>query len=91
MDFIQRTKEESPIFQRMISEAETPDAFAAALAYGVKVDAFNEDGIVTFDELEYAGPDLSPNAPRENSMKTVNRGKVSIRAHSDISEGADNR
>lgn len=57
----------------MLSDAETEDDLAKAMAYAAKVDEFNRTGMVTLSTLEYEGPDLSPGAKRDNSMRGVKR------------------
>ena len=75
MEFKQRSRWESPIFLRMLSEADTLEAEIAAVAYGDKVEAFRDSGMVSITSLEYEGPDLSPGGDRPNCMGGV-RGKV---------------
>jgi hypothetical protein len=75
VDFIRRPASESPILQRMLDDATTDEDVAKAMAYGAKVDAFNRTGEVTVTVLEYEGPDLSPGAERENSMKLKGRSR----------------
>lgn len=77
MEFIRRRADESPIAQRMLQDATNADELEKALDYMDKVDAFHKTGEVTVTQLEYEGPDLSPGAERENSMKGVSRRKTS--------------
>jgi hypothetical protein len=76
MEFKRRPKEDSPIYQRMLSEAETKEDYIRAFAYGDKVDAFNASGAVELAEMDYEGPDLDPGADRANCMKSIGRGSV---------------
>lgn len=64
-----RTKEDSPIYHKMLRDAVTLEDYTKAFTYGAKVDAFGMTGETFLVELDYAGPDLSAGAERENSMK----------------------
>jgi len=74
MEFKQRSRWESPIFLRMLKDADTLEAEIAAVAYGDKVEAFRDSGMVSITELPYEGPDLSPGAERPNCMKSNGKG-----------------
>ena len=73
MEFKQRSRWESPIFTRMLSEAETVEDEIRAMAYGDKVEAFRDSGMVSITTLPYEGPDLAPGADRDNCMKRAGK------------------
>jgi len=53
----------------MLKDADTLEKEIAAVAYGDKVEAFRDSGMVSITTLDYEGPDLSPGADRPNSMR----------------------
>jgi len=73
MEFVQRSRWESPIFLRMLKDADTLEAELAAMAYGDKVEAFRDSGMVSITELPYEGPSLAPGADRANCMKRAGK------------------
>ncbi len=90
-EFKQRSRWESPIFIRMLSEASSPEDEIRAMAYGDKVEAFRDSGMVSITELPYEGPDLSPGGTegRPNCMKRA--GKKSQRPTTSIPDSGGRR
>lgn len=73
MAFVRRPASESPIIKRMLEDATTAEQLDKIMQYGMKVDRFNERGVVVHTSLAYEGPDLSPGGDRPNSMKGTAR------------------
>ena len=88
MNWIRRDSKDSPIVKRMIHDATCAEDLIRVNQYAAKVDQFNEDGMISVTLLEYEGPSLEPGADRENSMKSIGRGKPSSRKNDSNIDGS---